>query len=321
MKRYPIDTKETLEIIGTKLHLRIRGTDAANPVLLFLHGGPGICDRHWVLKYQSGLSDVCTLVCYDQRGAGKSYTKEQAARAMTVGDTVEDARCVVEYLCEKFQKDKIFVVGHSWGSMLGTLLCQKYPAHIAAYVGMGQLADGPENERISYEFVLDEAKRREDAKALKDLARIGAPQNGLYHSIKDLQVQRDYMTKYGGGSYNKKESLLSDLIIPLVLTPEYSLLDLPNYTKGAYYNLHQLWEEIATSSFLSSVPSLAMPVYITQGRHDRNTPSELAMRWFEQLDAPRKEWIWFEQSAHSPIKEEPVRWGQIVREKLFSQRA
>ena len=321
MKKYPIDEKEVLEVNGTKLHLRIRGTRADNPVLLFLHGGPGMCDRHWVLKYQSGLSDVCTLVCYDQRGAGKSYTKEQAAQSMTVDAVVEDARCVVEHLCEKFHKDKIYIVGHSWGSMLGTLLCQKYPEHIAAYVGMGQLADGPENERISYEFVHNMAERRNDQKALRDLDRIGTPVNGLYRSIADLQVQRDYMTKYGGGAYGKKDSLLADVIIPLVLTPEYTLPDLVRYAKGTYYNLDELWDEVATSSFLKTVPKLDMPVYITQGRHDRNTPSELAVQWYDQLDAPHKEWVWFEQSAHSPIKEEPARWGQIIREKLFSDPA
>ena len=320
-KRYAIDRKETVSINGTTLHLRIRGTDAQNPVLLFLHGGPGICDRHWVLKYQSALASRCTMVCYDQRGAGKSYTKAQAAQHMTVQDTVEDARAVVEYLCETFHKDKIYLVGHSWGSMLGTLLCQQYPAHIAAYVGMGQVADGPENERISYEFVWNEAEQREDKKALAELTRIGAPVGGLYRSIADLQVQRDYMTKYGGGTYNKKESLLTDLVIPLLLTPEYTLFDLIGYTKGAYYNLDELWNEVATSSFLRTVPKLDVPVYITQGRHDRNTPPELAEQWFDQLEAPHKEWIWFENSAHSPIKEEPALWGQTILEKLFPEHA
>lgn len=317
---YPIDWCEFVPINGTKLNVRVRGTSEENPVLLFLHGGPGVCDRHWVLKDQSGLSDVCTLVCYDQRGAGKSYTSEQAKQKMDVALMLEDARAMVEYLCERFHRQKIFIVGHSWGSFLGTLLAQKYPAQIQAYIGMGQLANGPENERISYAFVRQEAEKRGDQKALSDLDRIGAPVNGLYRSLDNLQVQRDYMTKYGGGAYQKKESLLTSLILPLLRSPEYTLVDLARYAKGAYYNLGQLWEEVATSNFMQSVPKLDVPVWITQGRHDQNTPPILAKAWFDVLEAPEKDWIWFENSAHSPIKEEPALWGQVVREKILSAR-
>lgn len=315
---YPIDTCEFVPINGTRLNVRIRGTKETNPVLLFLHGGPGICDRHWVLKYQSGLADVCTMVCYDQRGSGKSYTYAHGKDKMNVAMVVEDARQMVDYLCGRFHQYKIYIVGHSWGSCLGTLLAQKHPEHIAKYVGMGQLANGPENERISYEFVLEEATKRNDKKALADLARIGAPVNGLYRSLDDLQVQRDYMTKFGGGGYKESESLLKSLILPLLLSPEYTLLDLPKYAEGAYYNLRELWDEVATSNFQETVKELQVPVLITQGRHDQNTPSALARAWYDALTAPEKDWVWFEESAHSPIKEEPARWGQVIREKLFS---
>jgi pimeloyl-ACP methyl ester carboxylesterase len=316
---YPIDFCENVPINGTVLNLRGRGTDPDKPVLLFLHGGPGVCDRHWVLKYQSALAEDCTMICYDQRGAGKSYTSLQAKEKMTVSLMVEDARAVIAYLQERFHKERISIVGHSWGSCLGTLLAQRYPDCIDTYVGMGQLANGPENERISYEFVLAEATKRKDEKALRNLARIGAPQNGLYRSLEDLQVQRDYMTKFGGGGYKESESLLKSLIIPLILSPEYSLFDLPKYAKGAYYNLRQLWEEVATSNFQKTVTSLKVPVLITQGRHDQNTPSALAEAWFDQLDAPKKDWVWFEESAHSPIKEEPERWGRVIAEKLYGR--
>ena len=311
--KYALDTKEKIQLGGVMQSIRIRSTDPNLPVLLFLHGGPGVCDRHWVLGDQSGLAEVATMVCWDQRGAGLSYDKKASLAVMTVSRMVEDAAELVEYLCKRFDKEKVIVVGHSWGSLLGTLLVHRHPEHIAAYIGMGQYVEGDRNEQISYDFVMNVAKERGDKKALADLERIGAPVNGHYRSIADLQVQRDYMTKYGGGGYKESGSLITSLVIPLILTPEYRLWDLIGYTNGAYASLDALWDEVVDADLISEVKSLAVPVYLTEGRHDQNTPPVLAQEWFDNLEAPYKEWIWFEESAHSPIKEEPELWGKTVR--------
>ncbi len=317
-QKFPIDEHLKVPVNGTTLDLRIRGTSTSNPVALFLHGGPGICDRHFILRDQAPLTDACTLVCLDQRGSGKSYTRAQSKREMSVDQVVEDARIVVEFLCDRFRKDKIYLVGHSYGSFLGVLLCQRYPKHIAAYVGLGQLADGPENERISYEFVWNEAQKRGDAKAIADLTRIGAPVRGFYKSLDDLTVQRNYMTKFGGAAHGESESIFTSMVLPVLRSPEYTLFDLIRYANGAYYNLRQLWKPVIGCEFIKTVRSLDMPVYITQGKFDRNTPPELAKAWLDALDAPKKEWIWFENSAHSPIREESARWNEIFREKVLS---
>ncbi len=274
-KNYPIDEHLQVPVNGTTLDFRIRGTNAANPVLLFLHGGPGVCDRHFILRDQAPLTDACTLVCFDQRGAGKSYTHAQARRSMDMDTVVEDARIVVEYLCGRFRKDKINLVGHSYGSFLGVQLCRRYPQRIAAYVGIGQLADGPENERISYEFALEEAKKRGDKKALADLTRIGAPRKGFYQSMDDLMVQRNYLAKFGGAIYGQSATMIRSTVLPILRSPEYSLFDVPGYSNGAYYNMRQLWQTVIGCNFIENVRELDVPVYITQGRHDRNTPRSL----------------------------------------------
>jgi len=318
---YKLDYKEIVTLGGTRQHIRIRGANEQNPLLLFIHGGPGVPDRHWVLKDQSELADVCTLVCWDQRGSGKSYSKKQSKEKMSIDLIVQDAKELIDFLCERFNKEKLFLVGHSWGSVLGVLLSQRYPERIAAYVGMGQLVDLEENEELAYKFVWDEANRLGDKKALSDLARIGQPVNGSYGSLNNLITQRNYMTKYGGGAYNQKENIWKSVIFPVLTSPEYSLLDLLRYARGSFYCLEQLWDEICLSiRFNETVKELAVPVYITQGVHDQNTPSSIAQKWFEELKAPHKEWIPFEQSAHSPIKEEPVLWGKVIREKLFESR-
>lgn len=312
-RRFPIDEHLTPALNDTALDFRIRGTSGQNPVLLFLHGGPGVCDRHFVLEDQAALTDVFTLACFDQRGSGKSYTREQAARHMDMETVLGDAAAAVEWLLERYGQQKLYLVGHSYGSYLGVLLCQRIPEKIAAYVGVGQLADGAENERISYEFVLNEAMRRKDAKALKDLERIGAPKNGYYDSLDELMVQRNLMTKYGGAAHGKKESLITSMVLPILRSPEYTLFDIARYANGAFYNLRELWKPVIDCDFIKDAAQLDMPVFITQGRHDSNTPPELAKRWLDALDAPKKEWIWFEESAHSPIREESDRWNEILR--------
>ncbi|MEA5051258.1 MAG: alpha/beta hydrolase [Oscillospiraceae bacterium] len=311
--QYALDTKETVTLGGVTQHIRLRSADVSLPVVLFIHGGPGVCDRHWVLKYQSGLADAATMVCWDQRGAGLSYDKALRKEDMTVQRMVDDASELLDILRARFRQDKIFIVGHSWGSLLGALLAKQRPDAVRAYIGMGQFVEGGENERLSYQFVLDEAKKRGDKKALADLARIGEPVDGLYKSMDDMMVQRNLMTKYGGGCYAEKESIWTSMIIPLLKTPEYRLGDLWGYYKGTFFSLGALWNEVVSFDLFKTIPSLDVPVFLTEGRHDQNTPIPISRRWFEALKAPKKEWIWFENSAHSPIKEEPAAWGAAVR--------
>ncbi len=319
--KYPIDEKLNLQIGGIPQSVRIRSMDESLPVLLFLHGGPGVCDRHWVLRDQSDLALYATMVCWDQRGAGLSWSKKLHGGDMTVTRMIEDAHELLSYLKRRFHRKSVYVVGHSWGSILGTLLAQKYPDDVAVYIGMGQFVNGEANERLSYEFVLHEAQRRGDQKALKDLQKIGWPENGHYASIDDLMVQRNLMTKYGGEDYGESDGIMKAMIIPLLKSPEYKLQDLWKYYKGAFFCLEHMWDEVVDLAFDRTVPSLEVPVYLTEGRHDQNTPVPLAEAWFRQLRAPRKEWIWFEKSAHSPIKNEPVRWGNVVRRIITGEEA
>ena len=313
---YAIDSSETVTIGGIPQNIRIRTTDTKLPILLFLHGGPGVCDRHWVLKYQSSLAEVATMVCWDQRGAGLSYSDSLDAGDMTVSRMVNDARELVDLLRLRFSKDKIIIVGHSWGTLLGTLLAARYPDGIAAYIGMGQLVRGDENEKLSYDFVMERAASQGNAKALRELEGIGEPVDGHYRSFDDLMVQRGWMTRFGGGCYKGRETIVSSLVIPLLLSPEYKLSDFVKYYKGSFFSLKALWNEVVDCNLEREVPKLLCPVFLTEGRHDYNTPVSISMRWFKALDAPFKEWIGFEESAHSPIKEEPEAWNCAVRSSV-----
>ncbi len=252
--------------------------------------------------------------------AGKNYRRSRKDEPMTIEQQVEDMHDVVDYLRNRFGKEKIFFVGHSWGSILGVCYLLKYPETIRAYVGMGQFINGPENEKISYDFTVRYAKEHNDAKALRDLEAIGEPVGGSYSGgIDALMVQRNYMTKFGGGSYKHRENIIRSVLVPFITSGEYRLVpDLYRYAKGTFHCLEKLWPEVVSLQFDRDVKKLDVPVYLFQGDHDWNTPTELVKTWFDALEAPYKEYVPFSESAHSPIKEEPELWGRTLVEKLFS---
>ena len=320
MPKYAIDETIYIPVNGDSQNIHIRSASLDNPVLLFVHGGPGVCDRSWVMPEQSKyLADRFIMVCWDQRMAGKSYRHANISNRMTLDQQVEDMHDVVLYLVNRFHQDKIYIVGHSWGSVLSCLYLPKYPENIKAYVGMGQFINGTLNEKISYDFVVDYAREHNDKKALKDLASIGTPVDGMYKGGLDaLMVQRNYMTKFGGGSWKEKESSFKSILVPFLTSGEYSMIpDLYRYYKGTFFCLAELWPQVVRLKFDETVRKLDVPVYLFQGDHDQNTPTPLAKEWFNNLEAPYKEYVPFHESAHSPIKEEPELWGKTLIEKLL----
>jgi len=322
MSRYLLDERTAVEINGDTQYLHLRSNNLNAPVVLFVHGGPGVPDRSWVMPLQSPcLADACIMVCWDQRMAGKSYRNRNAGKKMTMPQQTDDLHAVILYLLNRFHRQKVCLVGHSWGSILSCLYLPLHPGTVSAYVGMGQFVDGFENERISYEFVLDYAKEHQDAKAIKDLSAIGAPINGMYAGGFDaLMVQRNYMTKFGGGCWKEKESIFRSVLMPFLTSGEYSLIpDLYRYAKGSSYCVRQLWPDIVHLNFNDSLKETAVPVYLFQGDHDQNTPVVLSRPWFDVLKAPYKEWVPFHESAHSPIKEEPERWGTLLKKIVLSK--
>lgn len=179
--------------------------------------------------------------------------------------------------------------------------------------------NGPENEKMSYDFVVNYAKEHNNQKALKDLEKIGAPIDGRYKGgIPDMNIQRDYMTKFGGGCYKEKESIFKSVIMPFVTSHEYSIVkDFMKYYKGCYFCLNELWDQVVALKYDEDVKEINTKVYLFQGDHDMNTPTILARKWFDELKAPYKEYVAFKESAHSPIKEEPELWAKNLIEKVL----
>lgn len=314
MAEYELDYSEFIEVNGDRQNIRVRAAKKGLPVVLFLHGGPGVCDRHQIIGNHSALAEKFTLVCWDQRGSGKSYTSALRRQNLSVDTFVSDVEFMLEYLTGKFGVRKVAVVGHSWGSIIGTLAVSRRPDLVSVYIGEGQFVDGDSNEAESYRFCLEEARKRGDKKALKALEEC-APVDGVYASHKAMMAQRDCLSRYGGAIYHGDEGLVKGLLMPLLKSPEYRLGDILKYARGATYLTDVIWSDVVGQR-LSRIKKLDVPVAVTQGRHDYNTPSALAKKWFDELEAPYKKWVWFEDSAHSPDQEEPDKWRAALDEIL-----
>ncbi len=312
-----IDQKLKVTLGGLPQRIHIRGEDEENPVLLFLHGGPGVCNRHTVMKNHADLARTFTLVAWDQRGSGGSY-RGAGRETLTIDRFVEDANELVLWLCERFRKEKVFIIGGSWGSELGTYLAHRHPARIAAYVGFGQVVDGAKNEALSYAFALAEAEKAGDAKSVAILQKVGPPVMGVYNGgFAGMMAQRRVMMKYGGYSRSeKKRSYFRSFVIPVLFSGEYSLPDLIGLARGYKYVLTAMWEEVGKTDFPATCTKFMVPYFVFDGVLDQNTPAALVQAWFDTIEAPQKELIWFEQSGHNPMNDEPERFKRLLIERL-----
>jgi len=312
-----IDAKLIVSLGDLPQKIHIKSRDERNPVLLFLHGGPGVCNRHSIMTEHKDLIDTFTMVAWDQRGSGGSYAGVKV-ETLTVERLVDDARELVLWLCERFHKDKIFIIGGSWGSELGTWLAYRYPEHIAAYVGFGQVVNGRKNEDLSYKFALEAAQKAGDRKAVENLKRVGPPVMGVYRGGFDgMMTQRRVMMKYGGYSQNKKKrSYFRSFVIPVLFSGEYSLSDIVGLIKGYKFVLTAMWKEVGATDFPKTCTTFKMPYFIFDGVLDKNTPAELVEEYFNAIQAPQKELIWFEKSGHNPMADEPEKFKKLLREKL-----
>ena len=216
--------------------------------------------------------------------------------------------------------DKIFVLGHSWGSFLGLQLAEHHPEWLYAYIGVCQLIDGPESERRGWHFAMDAARRDGNAEAVRELAAItpyGAP--GQTIPIKDIYVERKWVGYYGGVmAYRRDNSADGDLS---QLSPDYSDQEIGHIWDGNKFATPYLLPEVVALD-LTKANKLAVPLILFLGRHDRNVNAEVAAAWFDAVKAPEKQLVWFEHSAHIPMTEEPgkfllslVRYARPIAEK------
>jgi len=303
-----IDEAKAVEIGGIRQWITVRGRDRHNPILLVLHGGPAAPDLPNRYLFESPWTDYFTVVEWDQRGSGKTYElndPEKVAPNMHAERMVQDAEELVAYLRTTYIKNKIFAVGHSWGTILGLNLAARRPDWLYAYIGVGQIINMREAERICYDWVLNTARKAGDAQAVKELEAIAPyPEPNGALPLEKINVERKWSVHYGGLTYGRDSYDFWENAEEI--SPDYSEADFKAIDAGSAFSLPKLLPEMAGVDF-TKVTRLNCPVLIFAGRHDYTTPSEPVRRWFDRLQAPSKRWVWFENSAHMIWAEEPGR--------------
>ncbi len=300
-----IELLETVRIGGIEQWVSVRGADRRNPVLLFIHGGPGYVSipMSW---WWHGWEDYFTVVQWDQRGAGKTYLINDPVSVgptLTFERMIADALEMVNWARRILRKKKVTVLGHSWGSYLGLELATRYPEMLDAYLGVGQLTNGPESERRGWKFAMRQAQRAGNTRAIRELQSI-APYfaRAKVPTLEQIYTQRRWLDYYGGVmAFRRGNDDESDLA---ALSPDYTEVERTHIWDGNEFSeAHLLPEVLATDR--SSVRTVRCPLVIFAGRHDVNVNSDVAAEWFAEVDAPAKHFVWFEKSAHLPMTEEP----------------
>jgi pimeloyl-ACP methyl ester carboxylesterase len=256
-----------------------------------------------LLRQMNGvLESDFTVVYWDQRLAGQTLDPfAPPPRSLTVWQMVSDLEVVVDRARARLGHDKVVLVSHSWGTFLGVLYASRHPDKVAAYVGIGQMADKPRAEMLSYAFTLDQARRRGDAKALSDLRRIGPPP----YSGPEIMVERGWLDKLGGVSY--ADMSLPRLVWIGVAAPEANWRDVWATSHGSGVGVALLEPQELKTNLDHTYTCFGVPVFIVEGRYDHVTDAGLARQYFQRIVAPRKDFVLFDHSAHSPAFEEPAR--------------
>ncbi len=306
-----VETLETVTIGGIEQWIQVRGTDRANPIILYLHGGPGGAMMPFGHAFQAVWEDAFTVAHWDQRGAGKTNNSNGKAgiEGMTLDRMVEDAHEVTLYLRKRFDQERIFILGHSWGSYLGIRLALQYPELYYAYVGTGQMVNVQEGEAMSYQILLTQAGEQGNGEALVALKELGPPP----YTMEQMTAQREWVMKLGGSVYGETSPL--PFLKMIAIAPEYSLMDLYAFSEGGD-SAAQFWDPILAIDLPSRGLVFRVPVFLFLGRYDYTTPSPLAEKYFNEIQAPLKELIWFEEAAHAPMLTQPDEFARALIEQV-----
>jgi pimeloyl-ACP methyl ester carboxylesterase len=299
---------ETVELNGREEAITIRGKEDA-PVILFLAGGPGGSQVQATRMFFDELEEDYTIINWEQPGSGMSYGVIDQSE-LTVDTYIEDGHALTQYLKDRFNQEKIYIIGESWGSYLGIELVKAYPEDYHAIITAGQMVDFVETEIYCYHKAIEVATERNDTDLVETLEALGEPPyyegNLGLTSGKYLTYLHQYMNTIDDvnrTSYDTFDDLFS---------PEYSILDSINYLRALLFTFDTVYRQLYETDLRESLTELEVPIYIMHGRHDINAPLYLAEDYFEQINAPVKEMIIYEHSGHNPWINEPELFQENV---------
>ncbi len=295
---------------GIKQWFDVRGEDKSNPMILFVHGGPATPAIPSIWQYQRPIEEYFTVVNYDQRGAGKTFLEsdpESIADTIHIDRYVDDAIEIAEYLRKRYRKDKLILAAHSWGTVVGMKAVLKRPDLFHAYIGIGQVINVRDNERLGFEYAWAKARRHGNKAAIAELKSISPYPGDKPITRERIIIARKWAQHYGGlNAFRDAEQ--EYFFGASLLSPNYSCADRRAFFDGNVFTLGRILPELLDVDF-KVVHEFPVPVLMFMGRHDYTTPSDPTAAWLKQVAAPYKQAVWFENSAHMMPWEEP---GKIL---------
>ena len=309
-----LSEKIYININGAEIGLLITGRDKTNPVLLFLGGGPGIPEYLLEYLYPSKLADEF-VVCYlEYRGTSISYNSNMDADSLTTECYLSDVAAVTEYLKSRFAKEKIYLMGHSFGTFIGIQAAFEHPESYHAYIAVSQIADQAESERLAYQYMLDQYQQMNNLKMVKEFEKYPiATSDSAYEDYCLSSLRDKAMHDLGVGTTHNMKSVITGIFLPSLRCKVYTPLQRINIWRGKKLTAASPvgFERMQFNAYVE-VPCLEVPIYFFGGIHDYTCCYSLQKKYFSRIKAPLKGFYTFNYSAHSPLGEESDRAIEIL---------
>jgi pimeloyl-ACP methyl ester carboxylesterase len=316
-----ITSLEKIRLGGVDQWLIIRGQDVNKPVLLFLSGGPGASEAARVLRFNSELEKHFVVVIWEQRGCGKSYPSLNPKSALTIDQYVADIVELTEMLSNRFDERKIYLVGHSWGAIIGLRAAQAHPNLFHAYVGTAQMVDVLETDQVIYEMVMEHSRQAGDTKFVQTLEAQGEPPYLGKSPIQPYSTLfgREYAIYEAPNIKDPEYRRDGDILMLMLKQPEYGWLDRLYYLLGLMNTFNVVYPQLQEMDFRLDAFRLDLPVYLMLGRHDMNNPYQIPEEYFNLLEAPSKQLYFFEDSGHGMIWEEADKFHNLMINTVLTE--
>jgi pimeloyl-ACP methyl ester carboxylesterase len=284
-----LSEKTFLKIGGVQQGMFIRSNNLNNPVLLYIHGGPAFPNYFLIEKYKPGLEDYFTVCYWEQRGGGLSFTPDVTPESMNFEQLASDAIEVTHYLRKRFGKEKIYMIAHSGGTPFAIMAATREPQLYYAYIGMAQITNQTESEKLAYQYMLEQYTARGDKKAVNKLKKFAALDSDAYIVPFYKSLTRDEsMHDLGIGTMRSMRSVFKGVFIPVWMCRAYTLREKLNIwvSKFSFIKKTKLIEELFDTDIPARVPKLEIPVYFFSGKYDLTVNHELSKAYLEKLQAP-----------------------------------
>ncbi len=313
-----ISEKLCLEIDNGKLGMIVTGKDIGNPVLLVCGGGPGIPEYLLENMYPSCLAEKF-VVCYlEYRGTGLSYSSEIKAEEMTTERYISDVLAVTSYLSERFGQEKIYIMGHSFGSYIAIKTVQQSPDYYNAYIAMAQNCNQTESEYLAYDYMKAEYKQSGNTKMAEKFENCPIRESAeMYNKYFSSSLRDTAMHELGVGTTRDMNSVITGIFFPSLRCKVYTWQERINIWRGkAFSTQFPVVEDSIRFNAFDEIASLQIPIYFFAGKYDYTCNYDLQYEFYEQVEAPIKEFYTFENSAHSPIFEESEKALELIEKIL-----